>query len=55
VDDGSPLLFRDLGPLENAKVLARYPERTPWIEVVPGEVVEYRVNELVMWGGAIAR
>ena len=57
VDDGSPLLFRDLGPAANARVRARYPERTAWLQRTPGprNLLPYEEAELEMWGEPTGR
>jgi len=55
--EGYPLLFRDLGPGENAAVLARHPRATAWLYVPPEpgrapELVEYEEGMERLWGAA---
>ena len=53
VEDGSPLLFRDLGPDANAHVLARYPGRAAWLQFAPGPAampLPYEQAERELWG-----
>ena len=51
-----PLLFRDLGPEVNARVMARHPERTAWMLRSPGEggTLPYADAEREMWRAANA-
>ncbi len=55
IEDGSPLLFRDLGPEANALVRARYPERTAWMQRTPEQLLPYEEAELGMWGEPTGR
>ena len=48
-----PLLFRDLGPDANARVLARHPERPAWVMIAPSPdgLLPYGEAMEQLWGG----
>jgi hypothetical protein len=54
LEDGAPLLFRDLGPEENARVLARHPGVPAWVQVAPTPdsrgLLPYEEGMETLWG-----
>jgi len=56
LEEGQPMFARDYGPEWNARVMERFPERTPWLftptEVDgPPQIVDYAEGMRVLWGG----
>jgi hypothetical protein len=54
LESGGPLLFRDLGPEANARVLARHPGATAWVELPATRersgLLPYREGMTALWG-----
>ena len=54
LEPGAPLLFRDLGPEENGRVLARHPGVDAWVQVAPtgsgAGLLPYREGMELLWG-----
>lgn len=53
VEHGGPLLFRDLGPAGNARVVARFPGRALWL-LLPagaeaGPLLPYEAGMRLLW------
>lgn len=55
IEEGRPLVVRDLGPAANARLLERWPDRTPWVFLDPGDdgppaLVPYEEGMARLWG-----
>ena len=59
IENGAPLLVRDLGPEKNQEILQQYPRRSPWMWGPLGEdgelrIVPYEAGMEVRWGKGLA-
>ncbi len=55
VEDGRPMFVRDLGPEDNRRALAAFPDRTPYLLLTPGEEAlpelrSYEEGMALIWG-----
>ncbi len=60
IEKGQPMAVRDLGPRANARLLARWPERTPYVFLYPGPeasptLLPYDEGMARLWGEGESR